>query len=390
MESTTFTRKRLSVLALVAALAWSATPAVATAEMSPKAPREFGAMTQNLYLGANLTPIFGATGLDLVIEAAKIYDHMLQVDFPARAGAVAALVAEEQPHVLGLQEVALWHKLQPGADGLEVVETTDYLPLMLDALAAAGTPYRVAAVNENFSNTEFPLPIAVDPVTFEPTMVATLTMRDVILVRDDLPRSQLRVLGSASGNYASATLVPQPGDPTGTLPVLRGWSYIDVKHRGKVYRFVNTHLEAFAPFGCNDVGGPSLEFPFVRAQQATELVNMLSFSPYPVVLSGDLNSLPDNPCDAMAIFYDAGFLDAWAVAMPGIPALTSGQTDDLDNVPSQLTHQVDYVLYNSPDVLNAVVGSGEILGEELDDRTPSGLWPSDHAGLSVTMHIAKP
>jgi endonuclease/exonuclease/phosphatase family metal-dependent hydrolase len=373
------------VLIAVATVALSFVPATVSAEMNAKAPREFRAMTQNLYLGANLTPIFGATGADLIIAGAAIYDHMLQVDFPARAEAIAGLVAEEAPDVLGLQEVALWHELQATPGGWEVTETVDYLSILLDALAAAGAPYRVVALNENFSNATFPLPI-----TFDLSTAATLTMRDAILVRDDLQTSQLRVLGSASGNYASTILVPSPGDPSAPLPVLRGWSYIDVKLRGKVYRFANTHLEAFAPAGCDPGGGPSLAFPFVRNQQAQELVDLLAASPYPVVLSGDLNALPDDPCDAMAIFRANGFLDAWAVAMPGTPAHTSGQTDDLNNVPSQLDHQVDYVLYDSPRVLDSVMGSGEILGEELDDRTPSGLWPSDHAGLAVTMHIAKP
>lgn len=167
-------------------------------------------------------------------------------------------------------------------------------------------------------------------------------------------------------------------------------SHIDVKHRGKVYRFVNTHLEAFSGFGCNPDGTPSLAPPFVRNRQATELVGLLADSPHPIVLAGDLNARPADPCDAMAIFGAAGYVDAWAEAVPGVPAFTSGQTDDLDNVPSQLDHQVDYVLYRGPGLLNAVLGSGDILGDELDDRSPSGLWPSDHAGLFVTMHIAKP
>lgn len=379
-------RRRLRTLLVVAVMAVSTGPAVASAEMSPKAPREFGAMTQNLYLGANLTPIFGATGPDLIVKAAAIYDHMLQVDFPERAEAIAAQIAQEEPEVLGLQEVALWRKLQVAADGSwGVVETTDYLTLLLDALAATGTPYRVAAINENFSNAAFPLPI-----TFDLQTAATLTMRDAILVREGLLTSQLRILSSASGNYAARTVVPSPGDPAMPLPVLRGWSYIDVKLRGKVYRFVNTHLEAFSPFGCDTAGGPALEPPFVRNQQAAELVAMLDDSPHPVVLSGDLNAAPDEPCDAIAIFAASGFVDAWAEAMPGIPANTAGQTDDLDNLPSLLDHQVDYVLYNGPGVLNSVAGTGEILGDQPEDRTPSGLWPSDHGGLYVTMHIARP
>ncbi len=378
-------KRRFRACIIVAALVMAAAPAVASAEMSSKAPREFGAMTQNVYLGANLGPIFGATGATLIIEAAKIYDHMTQVDFPERAGAIAAQVAQANPDVLGLQEVALWNKLQATPDGWQVAETTDYLGLLVEALAARGTPYRVAAINANFSNADFPLPI-----TFDLRTAATLTMRDAILVRADLPTSQLKVLRSGSGNYAATFVVPSPGDPGAPLPVLRGWSYVDIKLRGKVYRFVNTHLEAFSPFGCDADGRPSLAAPFVRNRQAAELVAIVADARHPLVLSGDLNAAPDQPCDAMAIFAGAGFIDAWAEAMPGIPANTAGQTDDLDNVPSLLDHQVDYVLYRGPGVLNSVAGSGQILGDQLEDRTPSGRWPSDHAGLYVTMHIARP
>jgi hypothetical protein len=34
--------------------------------------------------------------------------------------------------------------------------------------------------------------------------------------------------------------------------------------------------------------------------------------------------------------------------------------------------------------------AAEVLGEELDDRTPAGLWPSDHAGVVATLHLARP
>lgn len=374
-------RSRVAWVALVAVLMLLSISAPATAE-DPK-PREFTAMTQNLYLGADLAPLFGATGSELIVEAAKVYDHMLQTDFPARAEAIAALVAEERPDLIGLQEVALWQKQQDAGSGSwDTVETTDYLTILVEALTAQGLSYRVAPVNVNFTNTAFPLPIIPDLTT-----TATLTVRDVILVQERKPGPKLRILGSASANYEATTPLPSPGNPTQPLPVLRGWSHVDIKQQGRTYRFVNTHLEAFSPSGCDPDGRPSLAAPFVRNQQAAELVETMASSPFPIVLSGDLNASPDDPCDAIQIFRDAGFLDAWAESMPGISAYTSGQSDDLDNVPSELDHQVDYVLFNEPGVLSSVVGSGEVVGDKLGDRTSSGLWPSDHAGLAVTMQV---
>jgi len=66
---------------------------------------------------------------------------------------------------------------------------------------------------------------------------------------------------------------------------------------------------------------------------------------------------------------------------------TAGQTELLDNVPSKLDHRVDYVLYQ-PRGVEAV--AAEVIGEELEDRTAAGLWPSDHAGVVATLHLAHP
>lgn len=74
------------------------------------------------------------------------------------------------------------------------------------------------------------------------------------------------------------------------------------------------------------------------------------------------------------------------------PRFTAGQTDDLDNVPSNLDNTVDYVLFDKDSEAQPVEGSCDIAGEELDDRTDSvpARWPSDHAGVAVDMRIAKP
>jgi hypothetical protein len=39
--------------------------------------------------------------------------------------------------------------------------------------------------------------------------------------------------------------------------------------------------------------------------------------------------------------------------------------------------------------IDAVSGSSDIVGEELDDRTDTTppLWPSDHAGVVVTLEL---
>jgi len=127
-----------------------------------------------------------------------------------------------------------------------------------------------------------------------------------------------------------------------------------------------------------------------------ELVQIMSESPYPVVLAGDINLYPMGVRPEVATTWDvlarSGFVDAWVQADCFEPRFTAGQTDDLDNVPSILDNTVDYVLFDADDDLDAVEGSCDIAGEELDDRTNTVpvLWPSDHAAVVVDLHIAKP
>jgi hypothetical protein len=45
------------------------------------------------------------------------------------------------------------------------------------------------------------------------------------------------------------------------------------------------------------------------------------------------------------------------------------------------------VLYQ-PRGVEAVGAEG--IGEDLEDRTPTGLWPSDHAGVVATLHLTRP
>jgi endonuclease/exonuclease/phosphatase family metal-dependent hydrolase len=356
---------RIGSLLMVFALAGLTVTAIPTrADTAPPevAQREFTVMTYNLYLGANLQPLFGKSGQPLIDEAQKVLAHVAQTDFSARAEAIADQIVEQQPVVVGLQEVALWQTAPIGAPGQRQT-TFDFLAILLDALQERGMPYRAASINVDFS--------AALPISF--TTLGVFTDRNVIIVRDDLPSSELKV--SDPTEHVFRAVLPVPiGD--GTINVTRGWATVDVKFRGKPYLVANTHLEAFNGF--------------VRTLQAQELAASLDASALPVVLLGDLNSEPGNLADSYGIMLRAGFVDCWIEAMDGTPGFTAGQTDDLNNVPSLIDHTVDYVMHNEDGFVDAVARSGAIVGEELDDRTPSGLWPSDHAGIALTMHIADP
>jgi endonuclease/exonuclease/phosphatase family metal-dependent hydrolase len=325
------------------------------------AQRQLTVASYNLYLGADLTRLFSAsTQAELVQRAGEIYANVVKTDFPARAEAIAELLAANPPEVAGLQEVALW---ETGPIGGSLTPSYDFLRLLLDALARHGLAYRPVAVNVNFSG---------GPIPISATTAARFTDRDVILARADLPEALVAVSNPESHNFAARLVIPT-GIPGLSFSVPRGWSAVDVKVRGKTVRFANTHLEAFsAP---------------VRNAQAAELAAALAGSAAPVVLVGDLNSRPDDMSGAYGTFSTAGYADAWTAVHGPDGGFTSGQSELLDNVPSLLDHRIDYVLYQ-PRAVAAL--EAEVIGEELSDRTFSGLWPSDHAGVVATLHLARP
>ena len=64
---------------------------------------------------------------------------------------------------------------------------------------------------------------------------------------------------------------------------------------------------------------------------------------------------------------------------------TFGHEPLLLNTTVELTQRIDLVLFRGSlsDSLSAV--NSDVVGDELEDRTPSGLWPSDHAGVVTTL-----
>jgi len=365
---------------LVAAL--SLLTAAPQAGASPSPQREVGVASYNLFLGGNIGSLVEPevdTVPEFVAAAAALWQNVVATDFPARAEAIADLLAEDDPDVVGLQEVANWATTSlSGAP----VPSYDFQELLLDALAERGTPYRVIASNTNFVSPTVPIPPLGLAVRF--------TDRDVVIARADLPTSRLKAANPQSHTFVAGIPVTLP---VGSTRIIRGWSTVDVKVRGKTFRFANTHLEAFSAT--------------VRNLQAAELAESLTASPHPVVLVGDLNSQrrDEEPEGDDVVAYETltsiGLADAWIEAPGTGDGDTSGQTDPLTNVPSKIDHRIDYVLYepepDSPEDPVIEATEAHVVGEELADRAtstvtgaPRLLWPSDHAGVVATLHIGRP
>jgi endonuclease/exonuclease/phosphatase family metal-dependent hydrolase len=357
--------------ALAALLITGSAGAIGTATASARPPERPTAavMTYNVYLGANLVPLFGEDDpIKLIQKAAAIVAHLDLVDFRVRAVAIAHQIIEQDPDVVALQEVSLWETAPPPRPP-QFTTTYDFLQILLDELARQGHPFRSVSVSTNFTGAL--------PIDFAGTL-ERYTDRNAIVVPADRPASELTSENPMHGVFDAGIPITIGGAP---IKVTRGWASIDVTADGRTYRLFDAHVE-----GYNDQ---------IRLEQVAELDQIMSASPHPVVLAGDLNLYPmgvralDDA--AWGILSGAGFRDAWVDAECFEPRFTAGQTDDLNNVPSILDNTVDFVLYDADFETEPVERSCDIAGEELDDRTATvpALWPSDHAAVIVNLRIAK-
>lgn len=329
-------------------------------------------MTRNVFLGGETAALLTIDFNDLPAVLAAVNGFWAEVqasDFPDRAATLADEVGRYRPHVIGLQEVVRYRILD-GA--FQALSQLDMLAHLQAALAAGGLSYTTVVVQEN---TDAALPLSVSATGVDRWL--QFTDRVALLVRSDVVLE-----GPPSGGIYAATFT------VGPVELERGWVHTRVRHGGRAYDLVNTHLEgqALAP---------------VQALQVAELLgSILPTLDATTVLMGDLNSDaaagPGAPSwtPTYATLTAAGFVDAWVQAHPGATGggLTCCHDPDLRNAVSVLDERIDFILIESggPGVDWRIPGSiaAEVVGEEPADRTAGGLWPSDHAGLVALLRPA--
>ena len=309
-------------------------------------------VTYNVYLGADLTLIFGAQSTTHLLEQSQlVYQQLVGTDFPSRAEAIARLIVRERIDVIGLQEVARWSMSSLRRDGSpgEPVLWCDFLTELLHALGCLGMPYDAHGANSNFHGGS--------AISAEEAM--SVLGYNVILVRRD---SGVEVTGSATGDF-KASLDIATGMDDLVLNIPRSWGWVDATVDGAAFRFVNTHTEAY------DAD--------IRNAQRDELLREVGDPATPVVIVGDFNSGPDT------VGMPPSYTDAWTDAGGEGPGYTCGQAADLANEDSLLAERIDYIW-----VRDAAVVSCRVIGDIDTDRTHSRrLWPSDHACVMSDLRL---
>jgi endonuclease/exonuclease/phosphatase family metal-dependent hydrolase len=334
-------------------------------------------MTRNLYLGADLSPVFAAAamgdGPGIIQATTAAWQDVKATNFPERAGALADEIEHSEPLLVGLQEVSLFRTGPP--DSISATPTPaehvefDYLDILLKELDQRGLHYAPVTITQeaDAENPGYTAPGVLQDIR--------LTDRDVILARTDVSSSKVQLSNKQTGNYATYASLPI-GQTGQSIKLLRGWGSVDVTLRGQTFRFINTHLEQEGDFNA------------IQVAQGNEILKGPAKTSLPVILVGDFNSRADGTgTPTYSNLIGAGFKDAWSATHPGELGNTWGHDADLLNTTVNLTQRLDLVLFrNTLSVTPHLCGlDADVVGDELSDRTPSGLWPSDHAGVVATL-----
>lgn len=371
-------------------------------------------MTQNQYLGADLTPVlaaataepFDAAAFDAAVVQAL---RRIAATRPAeRARALAAQVRQRAPDVVGLQEAYEFRCLPyPGVDpvpgrGCDDPDVraafTDHLG---DTVAALGGAYRVAGRVTNLQVAAIPFTVNGMPA------VLGLADRAAILVRRGLPAQpvDLAAIGlcpKPSDQGCNDQTAPPPfGTPLGPIAIERGFVAVDVRVDGRDHRVFTTHLEQrlLAP--------DRPDTRLLQVGQAWELAGTVRAAwdgARNVIVVGDFNSAPDDvipmppypPVLPWApalpvlppyhVMVASGFADAWTRRAHAEPGPTCCQEEDLTNRLPALYERIDLVFaLPRPARVHDVLRLGLTPGDKTRPPGRDGLWPSDHAAVAARL-----
>ena len=358
--------------ALIAgALLALALPTVAEAKKAPK----LTVMTRNVFLGADLSPAINAPTLAAAIDGAGvIWNEMQSTKFAERAKPLAREIKRSKADLVGLQEVALWRKQTPSdlggppqnPNGSPRLRSTRTSSRSSSASSSASTP-ATRWSSSSRSSTPSSGRSGRQRQHWRPRGAdfdARLTMRDVILVR----RASKLKLGKTRRGHFTTRYEPNVGGFV--LPVDRGWASVEAKLGKKEFRFVDTHLEAFGD--PHDPRGPG---EGAHHRPAEDLA-------------------PGDPGRRPQLGYRPPQRARAARRRPRLHGTRrlrdEGQRRRAELLLQRPVRPRGHVRpHGRPraDQAGAQDGARRRDGQQAGERTPSGLWPSDHGGVVSTLRL---
>ena len=368
MRKTLVTAVVGSLLIGLAGQALGAEPVGPTAASAQSGGPELTVMTRNLYFGTDLGPIIAATTqFEFVTAVATAFTQAQATDFAGRAKAWADEIEHAKADLVGLQEAVLWRTQSPPDFSPTPNATTvqaDLVELLLAELRSRGLKYEVVIAQTGYD-------IEAPGLFRTGFMDVRLTQREVILARKS---AGLKLTNAQGGQYAARVTIPTI---IGRIPLPWAWASVDATLGGRSFRFATTHLDPFSGAA--------------QRAQAAEFLAGPGNTTLPIIWVGDFNSDAEGtsitdvvPATATyGSIITSGFSDTWKAKYPADPGFTCCHAADLLNQTSTLTKRIDLVLTRGP----FGVEEASIVGDEVADKLPSGLWPSDHAGVVVTLKL---
>lgn len=382
---------------------------------------EINVMTQNQYLGADLTPVLDAATASYpspeafqVVFSAAVVDALRKIASTGpseRVKALATEIKDRHPDVVGLQEAYRFGcaPLLPAFPTLPGMGCDDptikgaFTDHLRDTAAALRGHYVISGQVTNLNVVGIPFLVNGYPA------VLSVADRDAILVRKELKASWVNFAAVAACakpsdqgcNYQTAP--PPLPTPAGTIAIERGFLAVDVVVRGQAYRVFNTHLE-------QRLLAPNLpETRLLQVGQAYELLGTALGTwdgAKKLIVLGDMNSAPGDVIPVppyppslpwapalpvvppYGVFTFNGFSDVWALR-PGVhDGFSCCQAEDLSNRRSQLSERIDMIFaWPRPSRVEDVRRLGHHAGRHALGLGGDVLWPSDHAAVAATLHF---
>jgi endonuclease/exonuclease/phosphatase family metal-dependent hydrolase len=330
-------------------------------------------MSRNVYIGTEVEKVLNAPSPETIpVLVAAGFEEVKSTDFYSRAEALVTEIEKTLPHLIGLQEMSKFYTQSPGdlLQGGTVPATDkflDFFEVLENALEARGLNYELVVTIKN-AEVELPMFAGLDG--------ETILFDDVRIIDHDaiLARGDVTISNAVAVPYDSILVVQF--DETTSISVPRGYVAVNAQIGQTSLVFTNTHLES----GNNSD---------LRMAQVSQLIDAYKNEALPVILAGDFNSRATTGTTYNHVLSE-GYIDTW-ISNPltyNINGYTYGHDSNLRNESPDLSGRIDFIFASEQG--NPVIGEGFVLGDEERDKTASGLWPSDHAGVVTKITYAVP
>ncbi len=329
-------------------------------------------MTYNANEGTDYLEVqHASTPLGFLVAIGQTITQVRATDPKLRMQYLAKQIIDAAPALVSLQELDQWASgpFNPltGQCGDVTVEF-DMLPELMDALAQQGAHYTIAVQKQNWAFQQ--MPGLIPPQTF---LCLQVVDKIAILARTDIP-NQLQWDNPQSQQFKNILMFQTA---IGPVPFPRSWVSIDATFNGKAFRFIGTHPDSV------DAAINRLQGEEVRLGPANTSL--------PVIIAMDSNSqaFPLPQASTYLDFMLAGYKDLWLDAKqhyPGLqdPGLTCCQAELDNNLDSQLYQRIDLLLAFG----DVKAQRAALYGVTQSSKTPTGLWPSDHAGVAAQVTVS--